>query len=110
MNTIDQLLNDIQSRADAATAGRWQYYWRTNDAGEADCGVFYEERAGLAHSVCRAPRYQKQDQWDADGNFIASARTDVPRLVQALRYAVKVIDGIAASPDMWRSDIIDFLQ
>lgn len=40
----------------------YQWYWRARD-GEADCGIFYEERPGHAYSVCRAPRYAKQEEW-----------------------------------------------
>ena len=63
MNTAtqDQELNP--------TVGRWTHYWKTNDQGETDCGVVTEHGC----SVCRAPRYQTQAQWEANANLICQA-------------------------------------
>jgi hypothetical protein len=64
------------------TPGPWQWYWRY-EQGEANCGVFWEQHEGMAHSVARCPRYQKKAQWEADGRLIAAA----PDLLAALRIA-----------------------
>lgn len=51
----------------------WQYYWRKNEeTGETDCGVYYEDFPGRADSVCRAPRYQTEEQWEKDASLICS--------------------------------------
>jgi hypothetical protein len=62
------------------TPGPWQWYWRV-EGREANCGVYYEERPGMAHSVCRAPRYVTQEQWEANARLIAAA----PLMLAALR-------------------------
>jgi hypothetical protein len=54
------------------TSGPWQWYWREED-GEVNCGVFYEERPGIAWSICRAPRYETQEQWAANARLISAA-------------------------------------
>ena len=56
----------------AYTPGPWYWYWRQSD-GETDCGVYSEKHQGHAYSVCRAPRYQTEDQWAADARLIAAA-------------------------------------
>ena len=64
--------------------GPWQWYWHRNtdkDPSEAECGVFVEKRPGHAYSVCRAPRYEKKEQWEANARLIAAA----PDLVEAAR-------------------------
>lgn len=61
------------------TPGPWEWDWRQID-GEADCGVRWMKREGHAYSVCRAPRYQSQEQWEADARLIAAA----PDLLSAL--------------------------
>lgn len=54
------------------TPSPWKWYWRETD-GEADCGVFSETMPGQAYSVCRAPRYQTEERWEADARLIAAA-------------------------------------
>lgn len=59
-----------------ATPGEWQWYWRESaiNAGETDCGVFAEERPGMAISVCRAPRYEKREQWEANAPLLCKSK------------------------------------
>ena len=54
------------------TPGPWTWDWHQVE-GEADCGVRSELKAGHAFSVCRAPRYQTQKQWEDDARLIAAA-------------------------------------
>ena len=61
------------------TDGEWKYYWRVED-GKANCGVFAEPRNGHAYSVCRAPQYETQEQWEANARLMAAA----PELLEAL--------------------------
>ena len=51
----------------------WKWYWRQNDDGNADCGVYYEERPGQVYSVCRCPRYLTEQQWTEYARLIAAA-------------------------------------
>lgn len=69
------------------TPGPWGWYWRHED-GEAICGVFSETRPGMAYSVCRAPRYQTKEQWEADARLIAAA----PELLEALKETVCALE------------------
>ena len=50
----------------------WKWYWRTDDEGNADCGIYSEVREGLAYSVCRAPRYQTREKWETDSRRITA--------------------------------------
>lgn len=58
-----------------------------NENGEAYCGVYYEKRPGQAYSVCRGPRYQVKEQWEADARLISAA----PDLLAALTNVRKLI-------------------
>ena len=62
------------------TPGPWQWYWRLGEALKADCGVFAEPRPGHAYSVCRAPQYEGQAQWEANARLISAA----PEMYEAL--------------------------
>lgn len=42
---------------------RWTWYWRTDEAGNADCGIVAEPRKGHAYSVSRCPRYVTEARW-----------------------------------------------
>jgi hypothetical protein len=69
------------------TPGPWKWYWRKEE-GEANCGVFWEKREGQAISVCRAPRYEKQEQWETNAALISAA----PDLADALERTVNALD------------------
>lgn len=85
----------------AATTGPWKYYWRINECGEADCGVFGEKSPGQAWAVCRAPRYEGQEQWEANARLIAAA----PDLLEALIGVVRVADRATDEFDAARAAI-----
>lgn len=60
------------------TPGTWDWYWKVNcDDGVrvADCGVIASPYTDMRNStmVCRAPRYQTKDQWEADARLISAA-------------------------------------
>lgn len=55
----------------------WKSYWRTDDNGHADCGIYFSPQFGQAYSICRAPKYITEEQWAA----IASHITKVPELI-----------------------------
>ena len=74
------------------TPGPWDWYWRGSD-GEADCGVYWEKYQGHAYSVCRAPRYQTEEQWAADARLIAAA----PESHEANKLSLTVLCAIRAA-------------
>lgn len=91
MTAADRLAQ-IEARADAATTGPWSHCLdelrnRTavhrigSSEVNADVAFTYRDRDG------RGPGMQ-------DAEFIAHARTDVPRLVAALRAVLDVCDGL----------------
>lgn len=55
----------------------WKSHWRTDENGNADCGIYFEPRPGHAYSICRAPKFITEEQWAA----IASQITKVPELI-----------------------------
>jgi hypothetical protein len=73
------------------TPGPWKWYWTVaaDDETVTDCGVYSEHIFGQAVSVCRAPRYESKEQWEANAGLISSA----PDLLEALEMMV----------DMWNS-------
>ena len=103
------VLADIQRRADAATAGPWMWGEETSEWG--DCGPNLE-------TVERGPAYSDGSQgakelvigsWghdangisveDTDAEFIAHARTDVPRLLALVREQAATIARTRAEAD-----------
>lgn len=56
----------------------YEWYWRTRD-GEADCGIYYEDRPGHAYSVCRAPRYAKESEWAEFAAKVCALLNDAER-------------------------------
>lgn len=77
-------LDEIQARADAATDGPWEHV-----------GSYGRIVSGPVQ-VCRA--YGDDGKATPDAPFIAHARTDVPRLVAALR-AVEALHTRVGSDD-----------
>ncbi len=56
------------------TPGPWKWGWKIDDRLEADCGVHSEHTRGQAVSICRAPRYEKEEQWKANARLICGAQ------------------------------------
>ena len=54
------------------TEGKWHFFWR-HENGEADCGIFAEPHPGHAIAVARCPRYEKQEQWEANATLMCAA-------------------------------------
>lgn len=79
--TLTERLDQIESRANAATPGPW-----TEDWGRV--------RDGECRSICCVPDQLDWDiePWVSNKPFIAAARSDVPALVKALRRAIDAID------------------
>ena len=70
-------LAEIEARAKAATGGTWV------EDGDGDIIARFDQSGGL--------RVADFVPWPKDRTFIASARADVPRLVAALRLALREI-------------------
>lgn len=87
------------------TPGPWKYYWREDEnyKGQADCGVYSEVRKGHAYSVCRAPRHQSKEQWEADARLIAAA----PDLLAALKVSRAFLLRLGASVEGATIEAID---
>jgi hypothetical protein len=87
LNTYIQAMREALKKA--PTPGPWDWYWRTND-GKTDCGVFSMD-GGISASVCRAPRYQTKEQWEADAALIAACHPD------AIRTLLESYDSLATA-------------
>lgn len=68
----------------AHTPGPWKWHWKL-DGLKADCGVFSEKTEGHAYSICRAPVFEAQDQWEANARLISAA----PDMLEALEALVQ---------------------
>ena len=76
------------------SAGPWKWYWFKAE-GEAACGVYNEDNNGTQRTICKAPRYQTREQWEADAKLIAAA----PDLLAACTVAKDTIDGMLEALD-----------
>jgi hypothetical protein len=63
------------------TRGLWKWNWKINDRLECECGIYSEYEEGQAVSICRAPRYEKEKQWEANALLITAA----PDLLKACK-------------------------
>lgn len=82
----------IQERLANATPGPWEWVPSAVEGGSHVLGVVGES----GFPVLRTSPYAPPQQRDAE--FIAHARTDVPRLVKALEAVLERADEWAASP------------
>ena len=78
-----RILDEIQARADAATEGPWTWAAHTTADGD-EWAVFDGGDSAIAGN---------RDGWSPDAALIAAARTDLPRLVAALRAVLEVHRG-----------------
>ena len=91
MSDLTDLLGEIQDRADEAADGPW--YWASRMTVDGDSWTVFD---GGDHALA-----SNRDGWVADAEFIAHAREDVPRMVDALRGVLRqadALDELAASP------------
>lgn len=102
--SLTQLLDQIEARANAATPGPWRfakhwgpYNWQGAILHDGK-GVYNLEVLQMA--TCTPER-------DANGSFIAAARSDVPKLVEALREAIDSFEAIAEpeNKEPWSRDV-----
>lgn len=84
--SLNQILDEIAARANAATPGHWAKDWG-------------RVRGEQCETICCVADQLDWDQepWIADSTFIAAARSDVPTLVKALRRAVQCMHILTAA-------------
>lgn len=113
--TLDEELAAIEERASKATPGPWDYY-------AAQCcpdmgGVMNSSNTKCLKAVV-GQRYDHPASIE-DAAFIAASRTDVPRLVAALRLAMaeheylithKLMESIDSRRDYFESSILRALR
>ena len=75
-----ELLAEMQARCDAATEGPWTWHCHQTFDGD-EWAVFDEGDRALA---------MHRDGWMPDAAFIAAARTDMPRLIAAVRAVLEL--------------------
>lgn len=86
-DAITEILDQMQARADAATPGPWVQY-----AYPGESTTQYISRAtGDEAGICQMDG--RLETRSADGRFIASSRTDLPRALAALRVALPKLDA-----------------
>jgi hypothetical protein len=83
----EQQLTDIETRANAATAGPW-----CTDSWEIYQGTEYQPGAEWIGETCRAG---EMDDSRADAEFVAAAREDVPALLAEVRRLRAELDEAA---------------
>lgn len=114
-------LDEMQARCDAATPGPWklraEHYddWGTIRSGDGMPVASAAMEAVIGDWREHASTHGNSKQWDAgppqvakNGAFIAHARTDMPRLIAALRVAMEGLEpfeddcGGSTIEDDWR--------
>jgi hypothetical protein len=85
----DDELDEIEERAALATPGPWEARletrWGTGGASCIDLNPRGDEDAELYFAYAPLERVSPDPRLDADLDFVAHARTDVPRLVAEIR-------------------------
>ena len=95
MSAADRL-DQIEARANAATEGPWKTTYEEADQWHSITGSPYPLGGGLWADHPEVATVDQEDE--ADAEFIAHARTDVPALVAALRAVLRVCDATEATP------------
>lgn len=121
----DAEIDEIEARCNAATAGPWQVWnglaycgggkdlcigagenWVVNM--DHRWGPGYQERVDHEHDDGRSEKYdcpicqfseEVTDEQAKTADFIAHARTDIPRLIEALRIVMKERDRLKQEND-----------
>lgn len=83
---LNQILEEIEALANKATEGPWKFYRHWGPCNWQGA-ILYDPKG--AYNCIVLPLETCTPEKDANGAFIAAARTDVPRLVKALRRATR---------------------
>lgn len=84
-------LDQIRQRAENASPGTWRT-WRDGHVGSPTAHI---------GGICMPTPGSNPDTRMPDAEFIAAARTDVPRLVAALTAVLDLADGMDARDDVY---------
>lgn len=90
--TTEQRLAEIADRAEKATPGVWENEPR-------DFGSFGIEKASITagwRASSNASRCVSEEQAEANGEFIAAARQDIPWLLELVREQREALQRVAA--------------
>lgn len=101
MSELRTALDEILSRANSASPGPWVYAPVVGDVVEGP-GVVTAN--GLAHEVDFSFSPEGREQGENDAHFIAAARSDVPRLVTALKAVLTLAEEGLATKVFTASD------
>lgn len=109
MKSLDEMLKEIEERCEKATPGPWENedYREPNGNNWRSVGLIWSKNMGAYHPgtpVCKvdceklhaASESGKIKEFEANAEFIAHSRTDIPRLVAALRLARSAARGMHA--------------
>lgn len=94
MTDITERLAEIEARVEAATEGPWRF----QPEGESHCGEpqccsdYWDNRIWGADRVLAESHMLSE----ADAEFVAHARTDVPWLIEQVRQRDEVIERVRA--------------
>jgi hypothetical protein len=116
MLQIDAIINEIQTRADAATPGPWKVRHTQEPVGSTDDYVtaFEVEAKGDACWIAKFQNHKSciaTKSGSANADFCAASRTDIPRLVAALREAIDGYEELmAVGPQPYANGAVDVLR
>ncbi|NIH87691.1 hypothetical protein [Amycolatopsis granulosa] len=107
----DADLDAIEERVSAATPGPWYFHLLDDDWSMSLVAVStvpdsehtggraeFDPGTVVAGTLVQHPRYVDvaDQRWDENAQFIAAARTDVPRLLAEVRRLRRLLDGQSA--------------
>lgn len=93
--SLTEILDEMEARANAATPGPWDF--DTDDLATWINAVAHPQPIAKMGSCTHFP---KED----NANFIKAARSDLPKLVKALRRAVQYIENIGTDSEGYLYD------
>lgn len=97
--TLDELLKQIEERSNKTIPGPWLVVNAPGDMWEGHIIAIRKRRYVISDHPSRDP-------FDNESllRFIAHSRTDIPRLVEALRYLIEVCETSGADEDTWKPE------
>lgn len=97
MTALTARLTEIGARVEAATPGPWT--WAYHETADADMWAVFD---ATDHAIAT-----NSDGWGPDAVFIATARNDMPGLVEALRRVLEVHRPVVRYPGGRKNEVCD---